>query len=287
MQENEVLETESTLESEIDAPEIEREEEHDQDSIDLERAKRLGYKTDDEYTGNPKYKLSPKEYLERAEKGGTIKKLEADVYESNRKIVEMQDAFEKMQKFNKIQVESARERALEELRARQVKAIDDGEATTSEAFDAYEREKVNVEKRFTPEPAVQSHEPPREVKDWIASNPWAIGKDALGYTAKGYEQDLLNERPDLRGNPIAILEEVKKRVIKEFPERFENPKKRVQSIEGGGTVHGGDIRKKDTFDSIGFSANDISDAKKLIKSGVYKDEAEFIKAYVLLNKGRR
>ncbi len=54
------------------------EEEVVDNSEELERAKKLGYKDGDEYTGNPKYKLSPKEYLERAEKGGTIKKLESD-----------------------------------------------------------------------------------------------------------------------------------------------------------------------------------------------------------------
>ncbi len=275
MDDNENLEIENeNLEIENNNPEIEETEE----DPDLERAKKLGYKDDSEYKGNPKYKLSPKEYLERAEKGGTIKKLESD-------ITEMRDAFEKMQQFTQLQIQSAKTRALEELRAKQIKAIDDGDVTTSEAFEAYEKKKTEVEREYNPAP-VQVNKRPRDVEDWIASNPWAIGKDSVGYTARGYETDIINERPDLRNNPVAILEEVKKRIVGEFPEKFENPKKRIQSIEGGGTVHSNSA-KKDTFQSIGFSSVDIADAQKLIKSGIYKDEADFIKSYVMLTKGKK
>ncbi len=252
------------------------EEEVVDNSEELERAKKLGYKDGDEYTGNPKYKLSPKEYLERAEKGGTIKKLESD-------ITEMRSAFEKMQKFTQLQVQSARDRALEELKIKQAKSVDEDGVSASVAFDNYEREKVKVEKQYTPEPERETEAP--EITKFYQENPWYKEDVVMQGAANALHRSIVNKHPD---KPLdEQLRLVKQEIIKNFPERFENPKRKVQSIEGGQSGYGGVVTKKDTFQSLGFSNSDIADARKLIKAGDFKDEADFVKSYTLLNKGKK
>lgn len=273
---SEDLELEENLEIENDAPEIENEEQGDTPE-DIARAKKVGYKTDDEYDGNPKYKLSAKEYLARADKGGTIKKLESD-------ITEMRSAFEQMQKFTQLQIKSAKERALEELRAKQVKAVDDGNTTTSEAFDIYEREKVKVEKQYSPEPEVKRVAEAPEITQFYQENPWYHDNVVMRGAANALHQEVISKNPSM---PLdEQLKLVKRKVIESFPERFENQKKRTQSIEGGGTVHSG-TQKRETLQSLGFSHQDILDVKRSISEGLYKDESDFIKKFTLLNKGRK
>ncbi len=266
--ENEEVPAEEGLNNEDESPEL------------IEKAKRLGFKTDDEYKGNPKYKLTAKEYLDRAEKGGTIKKLESD-------ISEMRTAFEKMQKFTQMQIQSAKERAIEELRQKQIKAVDEDGTSASVAFDAYEKEKEKVERQYNPEPepVVRNNVAPPEITRFYQENAWYKEDIIMRGAANALHREVVEENP---GMPLdEQLKLVKRKITENFPERFESPKKRTQSIEGGGNVHGGEVRKKATFQSIGFSASDISDANKLIKSGEFKDEAEFVKSYVSLNKGRK
>lgn len=271
--ENEEIEIEESLEEEVN---------NSADSEELERAKKLGYKDDAEYKGNPKYKLSPKEYLERAEKGGTIKKLESD-------ITEMKSAFEKMQAFTKLQIDSAnrtaREGALKELKEKQVKSVDDGTTTTSEAFDIYEREKVKVEKQYTPEPETTKAVDAPEIKQFYQENPWYDEDVVMQGAANALHRSIAAKHPTKSlGEQLKL---VKQEIVERFPERFENPKRKIQSIEGGGSGRGLPSSQKPTFQSLGFSNSDIEDARKLIKSGTFKDEADFIKSYALLNKGRK
>lgn len=244
---------------------------------DIARAKRVGYKTDDEYDGNPKYKLSAKEYLARADKGGTIKKLESD-------ITEMKSAFEQMQKFTQLQINSARERALEELRAKQVKAIDNGDSTTSEAFNNYEREKIKVEKQYSPEPETARPIEAPEITRFYQENTWYKDDSTMREEANALHAYVIRKNPSM---PLdEQLKLVKRKIIESFPDRFENQKKRTQSIEGGGTVHS-NAQKKETLQSLGFSHQDILDVKRSISEGLYKDEAAFIRSYSILNKGKK
>ncbi len=274
-EENENLETEQELEQENDT---EAEDNEADDSI-LEKAKKRGYKDDGEYTGNPKYKLTPEQYLERAEKGGTIKKLESD-------IANMQVAFDKMQRFSQLQVQSAKERAIEELRQKQIKAIDEDGAGASEAFKAFEDGKTKVERQYNTEPEPQNNNAPREITQFYEENPWYNDDVIMQGAANALHRKIINENPTM---PLSQqLSLVKRRIVENFPDKFENPKKKIQSIEGGGAVGGGgNIRRKETLQSLGFSNADAEDVRRSIKAGDFKDEDDFIKSYTLLNKGKK
>ena len=264
---------EENLEAE-EVAEVEEIEEGDSQE-DVERAKKLGYKTDDEYTGNPKYKLSAKEYLERAEKGGVIKKLESD-------IAEIKTAAEKQQRFLKMQIETARRDREEALRVKQIKAIEDG-ADASEAFNAYEKGRKEIETQYS-EPEAKNDDAP-EIKRFYRENPWYNEDDDMQLEANALHRVIIAKHPTM---PLdQQLSMVKRKIVERFPDKFENPKKKAQSIEGGGSVHNSNFRKKETLQSLGFDARDIQDVHRSIREGLYKDEADFIKSYTLLNKGRK
>ena len=65
--------------------------------------------------------------------------------------------------------------------------------------------------------------------------------------------------------------------LQAFPQKFINPKRNVPSIEGGGTIHA-TSKPKLQFGQLALA--DQQDARKLIRSGDYKSEADFMKDYV-------
>ena len=283
MNEEEMLDENPQTDEAIENTEVESNEVDARDEVDplLEKAKELGYKDDDEYTGNPKYKLTPEEYVKRAEKGGTIKKLESDNSELQRQVQETRQAVDKMAKFHELQIQRAKEDAFEEAKRQYEKSIEEDYLTPSEALTKYEANKSKIEQSYAEPKEEPKFQEANEITRFKQENSWYEKDDDLKWEANAEHYKVANKYP---GMPLdKQLDMVKRNIIERFPDKFENPKKRQQSIEGGGTVHSGVTRKKDTLQSLGFSHSDILDAQNLIKSGLYKDEAAFIKDYKILN----
>lgn len=252
---------------------------------DIDKAKKYGYKSPEEYEGNPKYQISAKDYIQRIEKGGIIKDLQNEVKASRNEAKELKEAFEKMEKLTQVQINSAKVRMLEEIKAKQIKAIDNDGATPQEAFDAYERDKAKVEEQHTPKQEErQQYRDPPEIERFYQENSWYHNDVVMQGAANSLHTDIKMRSPTM---PLAQqLDEVKKRIVEEFPHKFENPKRRSQSIEGGNSIGsgGGNVHKKVTFQSLGYTAKDIADVREMIRGGTWKDEADFFKTAGKLKK---
>lgn len=237
-----------------------------------ERAKRLGWRPKEEYNGDPNNWVDADTFVKKGEEElplirDTNRKLE-------RKIGDMEKSMERMKKFTELQIKSAKEKALEELRLKNAKAVEEEEITTQEAFNRYEQGKQEIEESYAEPKEEEDTSPkvPQEVEDWVASNPWFTKDYQLNQAAQFYERQL----GDM---PLAEkLEEVKKKVMQDFPNKFSNPKRRApQGVEGGGGIHSGGGKQGITVNDL--SADDRRDAERLIRSGDFKDMNDFLKDY--------
>lgn len=240
-----------------------------------DRAKLQGWKPKEEFVGNPDNWVDAKSYVERADNELPIAK--ATIRNLENRMTQMQESFEKMRKF---EMERAKAQALEDLRSKHTRAIDEDGVSSVDAFKAFETEKANIEKQYAEPQAQQVRQTPYEVQQWINDNSWANAQDELGLYARAMEMDIGRNNPYLP--PLQILSEVKKRAMARFPERFNNPKRQVQSIEGGRNIHGAGNQKLSINAKFGkLSAIDQQLGRAFIKDGTFKDEAAFIKSYEL------
>lgn len=255
-------------------------EQQDNDEL-LQRAKELGYKDGDEYTGNPKYKLSPEEYIKRAEKGGTIKAQKAEIDSLRATVQETNEAVKRMGEFHKMQLKRTREEAIAEAKRKYAQSIQDDDIDPSIALDTYEKTRSNIEKSYSePREEVKTVDAP-EITKFYQENPWYNEDYVMQGAANAIHQNIALQYPTM--SLQQQLDMVKRQVVERFPDKFENPKKKDQRIEGGGSVHAGGRQPSNTFRSIGLNEADIVDARKLIAQGLYKDEAEFVKDFKILN----
>ena len=254
-----------------------QEEETGDSPEDIEEAKKYGFKDPDEYEGNPEYQVSAKDYLARRQKGGIIKEKDETISRLQSEMAENTKAVKSMASFHEKQLERTRADADEAARAKYVRAVDEEGISGAEALNAYEQDKAKINTQYTaPKEETTTQDDPA-IERFNQENPWLFENVVMKGAANAINNELANKYPAMPLNER--LQRVKKQVVENFPDKFENPKKNKQSIEGGGNIHGGAPRKKDTLSSLGFSAADMVDVKKAISAGDFKDEAAFIKYY--------
>ena len=246
---------------------------------DIAEAKKFGFKTAEDYSGNPDFQVSAKEYLARKQKGGIIKEKDETISNLQSEIAETTKAVNKMAQFHERQLQRTREDALVEARTKYVKAVDNDGISGADALDAYEQDKSKIDTQYTqytePKEAANNEEP--EIAKFNQANPWLYDDVVMRGAANAILNDIADKYPVM---PLSErLDRVKKQVVERFPDKFENPKKGNQVIEPGGNIHGGAVRRRETLQSLGFSAADITDVKKSIQAGEFKNEADFIKYY--------
>lgn len=248
---------------------------------DVAEARKYGYKTPDEYDGNPAYQISAKEYLARKEKGGTIKKLESDLTEYKKQVQETNEAVKRMAKFHEMQLQRTREEALAEAKRKYARSIEDEALDPNVALDAYEKDRNRINESFSEpkeEPKVQTAP---EITKFYQENSWYNEDDAMRGAAIAMHQTIASRYPAM---PLQEqLDMVKKQIVERFPDKFKSQRKNEQRVDGSNSVHSNSRQVTNTYKSIGLSESDILDAKKLIAQGLYKDEADFVKDYKILN----
>lgn len=248
---------------------------------DIEEAKKYGFKDPAEYDGNPEYQVSAKDYLARRQKGGIIKEKDETINNLRLQMAETTKAVKSMASFHERQLERTKADAEEAARSKYIKSVDEDGASGAEALTVYEQEKAKINTQYTPpKEEVATQEDP-EIAKFNQENPWLYDNVVMKGAANAINADIANKYPAMPLSQRFAM--VKKQIVENFPDKFENPKKKIQSIEGGGTIHGGAVRKKDTLASLGFSAADKMDVQKAINAGEFKDESAFIKYY---NGGR-
>jgi len=126
---------------------------------------------------------------------------------------------------------------LETIRAEQTKAINDGDGET---FARLEKDKDDLISKKPEVVEVQSPAQPNteenpEYKAWLVDNPWYEDNDKL----KDYADSVVYGVSQMTGfKGSKLLDEVKSRAKKMFPEEFENPNRQDAAAVSSGTAQG-------------------------------------------------
>jgi hypothetical protein len=164
------------------------------------------------------------------------------------------------------------------LRAERAVAVTDGD---SERFDKADSEIDKLEKERDKAPAKAPEVDAATVtilKDWGAANPWYGTDDEKTALATVVANRMRKEVPELISRTAEWLEELDKRLLKAYPERFAKRRSssaRTENGSGGGTAMNGRGR---TFENLPQDAKDACD--RFFKSGYLgKDQKKARETY--------
>lgn len=260
-----------------------------------ERARRMGWRDKDDYSGRDKSRwVDARTFVQRGENELPIvrermRKLDTDLVSVK---TELKDTREKLSESAEVLKElrtlaaGAEQRgfqnAMREIQARERKAVAEADTVT---FDALQQERQQLEasrpKAAEPKTPVATAPPPPAapatnpiIDKWVADNTWFNSDQVLH--AYALAEDAVVERENPGWGMEDKLEEVKRRVVARFPEKFDNPRRQAPPAV---VVSSGSPPK-----SKGKTVKDLpADARKAldkIKKSIpgYKDE-EYLRIY--------
>ena len=203
---------------------------------DIKRAERQGW-TDKEVwkeSGkDPEKWVDAKTFLERGE--NTLPILRANYKKLEEKLDKQSETFEKFVKFQEEKEERIRkesyEKALDDVRKEQAKAFEEGD---QEAFRRAQAREDDIRKRKEAEKPKETGEDP-EFRTWVSENPWYFDDEDCNALANGIGERLAQTHAHL--SKRQFFDEVKSRVKKAMPHKFENPNRaKAAAVEGTGNA---------------------------------------------------
>lgn len=226
------------------------------------RAMEQGWVPKDQWDGHGKWR-DAEEFLDRGELFEKIDKL-------NRKVQNQDQVLTDLKKHHKAVKETEFKRALQALKAAKREALDEGNSELVVEIDERIAETKEAQAIVAREP-VQTNDPSPpnpQLVAWVNRNKWYETERAMKIYADTVAQELAvsGER-----NPTKILEEVEKRVKKEFSHKFNNPNRsKPGAVEGGGAK--GTSQRKDDFQ---LNDDERRVMNRFVKAGVMT-EKEYI-----------
>jgi hypothetical protein len=238
--------------------------------VELE-ARNQGWVPKEEFTGDEKQWIDADEFVRR-------KPLFEKIDRQNRELKEVKKALDQLTAHHAKVKEVEYERALAALKAQKAAAFEEGDAAKIVEIDEQIADTKEEQKAFKAEATRQAQAEARaihpEFEAWTKRNSWytadpimKAAADAIGIqlaqaaTAKG-------EAPDRE----AILKGVETKIKAEFPHKFRNPNR-----EKPGAVES--ASPKGTKSDTDYSPSDFERqvAKRFVRQGVFKTEAEYYK----------
>ena len=231
-QKDEVTETEEVEEVE-ESPEEESPDVKEPDEFEP-RAKRMGWVPEDQFRGEKSRWVDAKTFVEKGENELPILRerlRRAD--EGLKELGEVKETLKNFQGYMTKVEERAFVRAKAEIESKRQEAKEAGD------FDKYERASTELQKLETeakPKEPEKKSDPMTDpvFAKWVGENDWMRNDPERSVYAETYGAFLNRTKPELKGE--AFLENVEEAVKKQFPEKFENPRRNnVARVEGSGT----------------------------------------------------
>lgn len=194
-----------------------------------DKARRMGWVPKDEFRGDPAKWRPADEFVKRGEDQLPI--LRERLRHQDKQLAELQKSMKEFAEYHTKTEQRSYERAIEDLKARQAQAV---AASDGQAFldIGAEIERISNDAALKQAPSVKEQAPDDApaFKAWKSANAWYEKDDEMTsfadnigahlYRTKGLEGDKLFE---------AVTEKVKR----EFPEKFENPRRNAApAVEG-------------------------------------------------------
>lgn len=222
-----------------------------------ERAKRMGHVSKEEFRGDPDKWVDAQTFVDRAENQlpimkGTLTAMEKKMVEQETLIRKLVDDNEKIKQsteqfveFSKKAEERAYKKAVAELQAKQRAAV---ESANTEEFDKATAELDQMLKEHPAVTGKQAEVKPAEAKPAEAENKWL---QPGVFEAWKDENDWYSKKPKMYAYAVQMdsflaqnqpalsqkdrLAEITKLVKEEFPEYWENPRRKAAAVEGSET----------------------------------------------------
>ena len=236
-----------------------------------DRAKRMGWVSEENFKGDKDRWIGADKFLERGENELPImrermKKMDGTIVGLNSTISGMKDTFGKFQEHQAGVSKRAYEKAMKDITGRQREAVEKGD---TDSFDKAEKEKEDLVLEV---PIEDDSVAEVEFNQWVAGNKWFNEPDLQKYasTMSVYIQD----QSGLTG--VKLYDEVKKEVELRFPDRFDNKNRNAPTaVVGDGETP---IKpEKQSFGNLPKDAQEI--CKQFIKDIPGYTKEQYLKDY--------
>lgn len=217
-----------------------------------EQARRLGWKSKDEYKGDQANWRDWQDFLNEdlsnaPQLKATVKLLKRRLDQADRKAKQFETTLKEATEYFSKAEQRAYDRAVSDLRAKQRAAVAVGD---EDAFDAAadELDKLNKDAKDGKAPKAPEVDPQvqKTFRKWERDNDW-YGKDRAMTAFADAEAAAMGSYVENDMDPDEYLEELSARVKKEFAHKFELPKKR-SAVEGVGETRA--TKGAETFDNL-------------------------------------
>jgi hypothetical protein len=242
----------------------------DSPAEDIDKAKSIGWKDPTDWKGNPPKNgfVKASEYLKRAETVIPIMrshntKLEADLAAANKKLEDFKTTtaktMENMSRMTKVALDRQRTQMEDKYSAaidaatevgdkEQVRKLRADERKDLKEFDAAAEEAKPSKEELAKANETVNEALPKDVQaaisNWLVENPWYHKDPEMQSVANIREGKIMKDKPGLSTEDR--LEEVRKYIMKRFPEEFaedepddEEKPARGSRVEGGSRLAGG------------------------------------------------
>lgn len=246
------------MEREIDSAKEEASEQA-KPSPEEERAASNGWRPKEEWNGPEGQWVSADEFNRRGE-------LFSKINHQGKVIENLQKDLGAMAQYNQRIEKLQYERAMADLKAKKAEALESGDSKTVVDID----EKI-TDLRVAKETAAivpQQNGPSPEFKDWAEKNDWYGSDQELTEYADDIGDIFKAKHPNASNSEM--FERVDKMIKKTFPERFKEPSKRADPVEGGSfkAAPAGNGKLTEAM----LSDEEKSVMRNLIKAGVITKE---------------
>ena len=203
----------------------------------VERARRLGWRPQEEYNGRREW-VPAEKFIETAENElpvlrENLRRLDnlytKDVGSLKNELSEVKQVLTDFREFSTRAEQRAYEKARRELLEKRDVAVAHADTETFKQIDKEIEALDTTVKPKAPEPKKEDGLPPPDpaITAWIAENAWFTTDPEMMAYAKAQDQFLMTAKP---GMSVADrLAEVKNRTKKEYPDKFGNPKREQAS----------------------------------------------------------
>lgn len=231
-------------------------------------AKRHGWTPKEEFRGDPAKWVDAETFVKRADEVMPFLKKKAEA--QDREIADLKRTIKQAAKFYEATEERAYKRALAELEAKHVDAVEAGDVAGAKRIVSEMRDLEKDAQSNAPTPEVPDPEKARkELNAWIADNDWYVLDDTKRRFAD-LQADLMGPAVEWDGGQQAWLEELGKRVERKFAEKKPSP------VNGGGnrpSPAGGGR----TYNDLPAAAKATCD--RFVKNGIVASREAYVKDY--------
>lgn len=192
----------------------------------IAKAEKMGWTPKDKFRGDPAKWRPADEFVERGE--NMLPLVQAQVRRQEREINELKQSMRDLGDYHSKTAQREYGRALANLKAQRAEAIKAGDGA---AFDAVDEQIDSLKENIKANEQPRGDKPDPEFNDWLSKNKWAEDPKLQAYGLAVADEI---KASGTKATGLEMLDLVAKQIKKDFPEKFENPRRTTAAaVEGG------------------------------------------------------